>query len=161
MLAALGCGGSTSEAGRFTAALARAQLDTVRLAVPVTAAWCRGGGGVLVEGLEPGTAVLLWVGGDPDRAYPIFDPADSVATVHARVVVRYPTGDLVQTLVLDSGTVDLARSADSLRGRVTGSGYDAAAGFRPQFQGGFHGVVLNADSVVCRDGAGAPGPGLD
>lgn len=140
--------------GTFVGSLARVQLDTIDIAVPVAAASCRDSvpGGVVVEGAERGSGVLVWLSaaGPDSGAYPIAHPADSLTTVHARVTLHYRTGEVAHTLVLDSGTVRVDRAVGAISGAVAGSGHDPSGGLRPLLHGSFVAVPFATDSVPCR-----------
>ncbi len=149
-----GCAPDASGPGRFTATVARAQLDTVRLTIPVIARPCAGGTGLVISGTAGGDGVLIWLGDSTAAdtgAYTINTAADSVAGRHARVSLRFQTGDLARAVALDSGTVRLASDGATFAGSVTGSGSDPSAGDRPLVRGGFRGIA-GGDSVPCRFG---------
>lgn len=153
---AAGCSGPVApEPGRFTGSLARVQLDTVEIDMALSARHCADSGvsGVVLEGLDRGSAVLIWVsGGGPDSgAYPIHAAEDSVGVPHARVVLLYRTGDLAHTLALDSGTVRVDRSLTAISGDLAGAGHDLSAGFRPLLRGAFSGVPFDTEAVRCLD----------
>jgi len=153
---AVACGAPSSPpTGTFLGSLARIQLDTIDFAVPLSAASCRDSvGGVVLEGAERGSGVLIWLSaaGPDSGAYPIAHPADSLTTVHARVALQYRTGEVAHTLVLDSGTVRVDRGADAVSGQVAGSGHDPSGGLRPLLRGAFVAIPFAAESVPCHAG---------
>jgi hypothetical protein len=151
MLAAR-CGAEAPRPGMFTASVARHQLDTVRLRIPVVAQPCSEGSGLLISGVAAGDGVLMWLAGagaTDTGAYTISEAADSVPTRHARVSFRYMTGDLARAVALDSGTVRLTSHRAGYDGEVGGSGSDPAGGLRPLLAGAFRGV-RPGDPVPCR-----------
>lgn len=154
---AVACRGPAQPAaGRFVGSLARVQLDTVDVAISLTARHCSDSTppGLVLEGVDRGSGLLIWISdGGAERAYPIYDPGDSVVSTHARVVLYYRTGDNPHTLVLDSGTVRMRWQPGAVSGDLAGSGHEPAAGFRPRLAGSFAEVPVDRDAVPCRTGS--------
>ena len=151
-----GCGDRAPADGTLRATVNRPQLASVEIVVAATARPCSGGGGQLIIGSGNLQGVLVWLvtGGGPDTgAFTVNRGADSVPGRHARVSLRYLTGDMGHALALDSGTVQVRREGATLAGSIGGSGFEAAEGVRPLVAAVFQGIRLLPDSEPCGDGA--------
>ena len=107
---------------------------------------------LLVEGLDGGSGVLVWLapgGGADTGRFAILAPTGDTAVRHARVVLRYNPGDEPHAFALDSGAVVWRREGDRAGGTVAGTGYDAVGGVRPQVQGALRDVVIESTAVAC------------
>jgi len=150
------CGDGAPADGTIRVTVNRPQLAPVVLSVPARAHPCTGGNGRVITGAANLQGMLMWLvpGDGPDTgAFTVNRGADSVPGRHARVSLRYVTGDVAHNLALDSGTVRVRRDGAVLAGSVGGSGFDGAENVRPLVDAVLEGIRVLPDSEPC--GAGA------
>lgn len=120
------------------------------MSIPFAAHPCVGPG-ALLEGNDGSEGALIWVsrsrvdsGTLRIRTAEERDTAD-----HARVVIRYLTGNVPHGLALDSGSVRLRDSAGVQSGAVAGRGLEIPGAVRVVVEGVFFGVLPGSDTVPC------------
>jgi len=157
-LGAIACGDPAAPTG-----LGRVQIaligtsDTVRFAVPVIAAPCGGGTGLLLHGEQRGQGVLVWLrdagGSRPDTgSYPLLTRGDTVAPRGVIASIRYLVGDIAHGVTLDNGAARVARSAPPLALQIRGRGVETAVAGQRSAEVVLEDVTLAPDSVTCRPG---------
>lgn len=146
------CRGASPE-GEVRLTVRRQQLDPVELRAPMTAVRCSSGAGLLLRGVADLQGVLVWLvtANTPDTgAFPVHASSAALTGRHARVSVRYATGDDAQSFGLDSGTVVVRRDAAGLGGTIGAAGSESGGGARALVDAAFHGVRVTPDSEPCR-----------
>lgn len=152
-LGVIACGDPSAPAG-----VGRVQIsltgtsDTVRFEVPVVAAWCGGGTGLLLHGEQRGQGVLVWLRGAtrPDTGtYPLLSRGDTVAPRGAIASIRYMMSDIAHGVTLDDGAATLARSEPPLELHVRGHGVESAFAGQRSAELVLERVTLASDTVSC------------
>lgn len=146
----------TAAEGRLTASVVVTAddtlRDTVRFAAPAVARHCGGGPDLLIEGVNAGSGVLLWLrpgDSEPAGAYRYASPTDSAGPRTAVAAVRYVLNDVARGFTVDSGSLEVARGDGRLGVRVRGSGLTLPGGMRVAVAADFEGVPMPRDSVSC------------
>jgi hypothetical protein len=156
LLAAAACRGEPAAPGRARAAVAR-RADTIRFAAPATAYRCAAGDGVVLEAIELGNGLLVWVRTRDSVAgsYQILGVRDTVTPRGALVAVRFMAQAAAQGLSLDSGGVTVRDASGRLALTVAGSGLDLSGGARLFVEADIDSVPLPAagDSIPCAAGS--------
>ena len=139
---------------RLRATVVPVHADSVAFELPAEAHRCSGGRTLLLQAADErgnGVLVLLRYGDTlTTGAFPLIALGDSITPRGANVAVRYMKGDVAHGLSLDSGTVDLTGSGDSLAARAHGTGLEG--GVRVALEAAYEGVSRPAgvDTVPCR-----------
>ena len=103
--------------------------DTVRFEVPVVAAPCGRGAGLLLHGELGGQGLLIWLrsAGRPDTGtYPLLTRGDTTAPRGAFASLRYMVGDVAHAVLLDDGAAMVVRSVPRLELQIRGHGLETA-----------------------------------
>lgn len=126
--------------------------DTVRFSLPATTHRCTDARSLVLEALSPeGNGVFVRLQyRDSLRAgsYPITTPGDTTAPA-AVVAVRYQLRETGHSFAADSGTVEVTRQDEKLKGRIHVTGVEN--GIRTPVRIEYHDVplALAADTVPC------------
>lgn len=138
---------------RLRVTITRLPKDTAQFALPVTAYHCTGGRALLLQATAPegdGVLVRLHYGDSlTTGVYPIVTPGDT-GTRGAMVALRYVLRDAARSFWLDSGTVNLTRTAPALDASIAGAGIDAAFRASSMIEINDVPAPLPADTVQCR-----------
>jgi hypothetical protein len=127
--------------------------DSTRFSVPAKARRCGDGRSLLLEAASQAGSGVLVMFKVPDSvtagSYPVLWAGDTAARKGAMVSVRYVIRDSPSSFALDSGTVDLERAGERLRGRIVGRGIENAIRMFASVE--FHDVPLrpSTDTVNC------------
>lgn len=127
-------------------------LDTVRFTTAAVARPCGPGRGVLLEGVERGDGVLVWLRAADSVApgeYDYLPRGDTVAPRGAVAAVRYMRGDVSHGFTLDSGRVVVTEWGDRVSAHLSGSGLEPLAAERVDLGATFVRVPFDAGRVSC------------
>jgi hypothetical protein len=134
------------------AMVVRPPQDTTRFTVPASARRCHDGRSLLIEAASRGgSGILLRVKYEDSLTsgtYPVLWPDDTASRRGATVAVRYVVREVASSFVLDSGTVDVQHSGNTLGAHVVGRGVENA--IRMFATADLRAVPLRADTVSCR-----------
>ena len=152
---ATACGpdGARTGTGRLRATVVAPGRDTVRFTAPATARPCAADAGIVLEGLESGSGVLLWLRPAGDSAlagrygFPV--PGDTIPRRHAGVGVRYVFGAAAYGVTLDSGEVAVRQTNGAMTVEARGAGLQLPGATRAFVEAGFESVRIGSDSAPC------------
>ncbi len=151
---AAACGRDGGSA-RLWVSVAAPGRDTVRFTAAAIARPCRDdGGGVVLEGLESGSGIMVWLRplpGDPRLAGSFGFPmaGDTAPRRRASVGVRFMSGAAAYGVTLDSGLVTVREIDHGLAVDVRGAGLQLPGATRAFVEAGFEGVRVGSDRVPC------------
>jgi hypothetical protein len=140
------------------AVLTRQGKDTLRIDAPARAFRCTGpraqiGGGLLLEGVNGGNGVVVWLR-TPDPitvgAWPVLQRGDTLTPRGATVGVRFLIGEAAHGAPLDSGMVWVTRADSAVALVARGSGTEALSSTHMAVVATFDAVPLGPDTVSCR-----------
>lgn len=147
------CGSASEQQGRLEARVTVPPRDSLRFETPASASPCREGGAVVLQGVEHGNGVLVWLRfgeslGPGD--YPVLARGDTSAPRGGAVSVRFMLGSAAHGLALDSGRVGVEVAGGRLTARAGGSGLDLTGAVRVTLDATFTAVSLGTATVACR-----------
>ncbi len=148
------CGAAQQPGGRLRAAVRRAGLDSARFEAAATARRCGTGNGVVLEAVQRGNGLLVWLRFPPSDSlaagsYPPLARGDTTARRGAVTAVRWMQGEAAHGLVLDSGAVTVTPQAGYLTVRAQGSGLEYSGARRASVDAVFEQVPLAAETTAC------------
>jgi hypothetical protein len=153
-LLAAACGCRSGRPGRLHARLVLQPHDTVEFAAEARIRRCSGERGFMIEGVDGGNGVLLWLRSTDSPAageYSVLSRGDTIAPRGVVGVVRFLIQNTDRGATLDSGVVTVSQSSRLLDAHASGSGLDPRAGQRVVIEASFQGVpLLMADTVSCQ-----------
>jgi hypothetical protein len=145
------CGSAVTPEGRVHALVTRPPKDTVRFDAPARVGSCRGKTGVLLSGSTGGNGVVVWLR-SPDSltsgSWTLLQRGDTVSPRGATVGARFMVGDVAHGVTLDSGAVQVTRTAGTLGVEASGTGLESVGG-RVALQATFDGVRVGSDTAAC------------
>lgn len=127
--------------------------DTVQFAAEARLRRCGEGRGFLLEGINEGNGVLLWLrSGDSAVAgeYPVLARGDTIAPRGVAGAVRFIVQTTDRGATLDSGVVTVSSAGGALEAQAHASGLDPRAGQRVMLEASFVAVPPAADTISCR-----------
>jgi hypothetical protein len=127
-------------------------VDSARFEATATARRCGSGRGIVLEGVERGNGVLVWLR-FPDSLsagpYQVRARGDTTTLRGAVTSVRWVQGNVAHGIVLDSGAVMVTPVAGRLTVRAQGSGLEYAGARRAGVDAVFEQVRLAAETTGC------------
>jgi hypothetical protein len=138
--------------------MTRQGKDTLRIDAPARAVRCTGpraqvGGGLLLQGVNGGAGVVVWLR-SPDPiavgAWPLLPRGDTLTPRGATVAVRFMMGDITHGAPLDSGTVWVTRADSAVALVARGTGSETLSATRMVVEATFDAVRVGADTAACR-----------
>jgi len=117
-----------------------------------TARLCRGGHGVLLEGVNGGNGLLVWIrspGPVAAGTYPVVPRGDSISPRGAVIAVRYLVHEAPHGFAADTGGVTLLAAGPAYAARLHGRGIEVSAATSPTVDAEIHGALVEGDSIVC------------
>ena len=138
--------------------MTRQGKDTLRIDASARAVRCTGpraqvGGGLLLQGVNGGAGVVVWLRGqDPITvgAWPVLQRGDTLTPRGATVGVRFMMGDIAHGAPLDSGTVWVTRADSAVALVARGTGTETLSSMRMAVEATFDAVLMGADTASCR-----------
>jgi len=138
--------------------MTRQGKDTLRIDAPARAVRCTGpraqvGGGLLLQGVNGGAGVVVWLRGqDPITvgAWPVLQRGDTLTPRGATVGVRFMMGDIAHGAPLDSGTVWVTRADSAVALVARGTGTETLSATRMAVEATFDAVPVGTDTASCR-----------
>ncbi len=152
LLLCAACGAAQQPDGRLRAAVRRPGVDSARFEAAATARRCGAGHGVVLEAVQRGNALLVWLR-FPDSltagSYSLLTRGDTAARRGAVTAVRWMQGEAAHGLVLDSGAVTVTPEAGHLTVRAQGSGLEYSGARRASVDAVFEQMTLAAETTAC------------
>jgi hypothetical protein len=115
--------------------------------------WCGDGRGFVLEGVDGGNGVLLWLRSSDSTVsggYPVLARGDSTTPRGVAGAVRFMNQLTDRGVTLDSGLVTVSSTGEWLEAQARGAGLDTRAGQRVVLDASFGAVPLGFDTVDCR-----------
>jgi hypothetical protein len=158
LCAACGAAQQPSGGGRVRVEVRRppAVVDSAKFEAHVTARRCGSGRGLVLEGVDGGNGVLVWIRFAPAESltagpYAMLVRGDTVARRGAVATVRWMQGEAAHGMLLDSGTVTV--SSPPVAGRMSasaaGSGIEYIGARRASVTAVFSDVRVAAETTGC------------
>lgn len=126
--------------------------DTLQFTANASARWCSEGRGLVLEGVERGQGVLLWVrsgdatvGGD----YQVLARGDTITPRGVAGSARFMLQTADRGVTLDSGAVTVSSAGGRIDAQARASGIDPSAGRRVVLDASFQAVPMTGDTVNC------------
>lgn len=125
--------------------------DTVRFEVPVIAAACGGGAGLLLHGERRGQGVLVWLrGAERPGTYPLLARGDTAAPRGAIASIRYLVSEVAHGVTLDDGSATVTRATPPLELQIRGHAAETISAMQRSAEVVLERVTLAPDTVSCR-----------
>jgi len=146
------CGAAQQPGGRVRVAVRRLGVDSTRFEATVTARRCGSGRGVVLEGVERGNGVLIWLRFPDSLGAGSYQPlvrGDTTTPRGAVTVVRWVQSGVAHGMALDSGVVTVAPGGGHLTVRAQGSGLEYVGARRAGMEAVIEQVTLAAETTGC------------
>ena len=127
-------------------------MDSARFEAGATARRCGSGRGVVLEGVDRGNGLLVWLRFPDSLGAGSYQPlvrGDTTTPRGAVTVVRWMQGSAAHGMVLDSGAVTVTPTAGHLTVRAQGSGLEYVGARRASVDAVIEQVTLAAETTGC------------
>lgn len=147
------CGCRSEHLGELRARLILQPHDTLAFDADARIRPCGEGRGFLLEGIDGGNGVLLWLRSSDSAVageYPVLTRGDTIAPKGIAGAVRFMVQTADRGATLDSGTVTVSSAGGLLEAHAHASGLDPKVGQRVVLDASFLAVPMAADTTSCR-----------
>ncbi len=126
--------------------------DSIVFDAAATARICTGGHGLLLEGANGGSGLLVWIrasGPVTVGTYAALPRGDSTSARGAVIAARYLVHEAPHGFAADTGAVTLLAAGPAYAARLHGRGIEVSTATRPTIDAEIQGARVEGDSIAC------------